>query len=90
MHGAARGAALAGRDQMLGGGPLATTVARTFLRLCGRVPALPAGLHRLRRTRAAIDLGARCAEALPYSWIPPAAAWMNAALTWSAVFSGSR
>jgi hypothetical protein len=38
--GAAVRAALAGRDQMLGGGPLATTVARTFLRLCGRVPAL--------------------------------------------------
>ena len=38
--GAAVRAALAGRDQMLGGGPLATTVARTFLRLCGLVPAL--------------------------------------------------
>jgi hypothetical protein len=33
-------AALAGRDQMLGAGPLSTTAARTFPRLCGRVPAL--------------------------------------------------
>jgi 2-polyprenyl-6-methoxyphenol hydroxylase-like FAD-dependent oxidoreductase len=57
-HGdAAVRAALAARDQMFTGSAVATAAARTFLRLCGHVPALR------RRTFTAFDAPAR-----PRAW----------------------
>lgn len=55
-------AALAGRAEMLGGGPLTTMAARTFLRLCSRLPALR------RRSFGDFDAPAR-----PLAWERPAA-----------------
>jgi 2-polyprenyl-6-methoxyphenol hydroxylase-like FAD-dependent oxidoreductase len=53
-HGAAAvRTALAERDRMLAGGPVATAATRTYLRLCQRVPALR------RRTFGGFDVPAR-------------------------------